>query len=1066
MQRNNQVIIILLAAICIGFAQIQANRATGADIKSTAELEFEGDLIFSRELPVGLVAGTSDHPHLFEIKSIRFETTYGNAWQVTARVGWLPAEETAWKIKVEMLDGNGRVLQHSRDDITTFICKTRQSNETDMQYVDLDLSSMLFQGRRHAKRFRIHLQQTEDTTKKTNTDENQIHALKISVIEQESAKPVSDATVVIGSFYNRDSYRQEKSLYATDSQGQCNIRFSKNGLVTVRANVYKQNYTSNSKSWSNNGPSFTHWLPLVNLPEQYTFEIAPAVSVGGIVRNSDGQAIESAEVGFSVTFEDSYERTYIRRSVCTDSNGRWSVDGIPADIEQFRIKLRHPEYSGGNGRFIDIEGESLLNARALKHVEIIEKGLPVTGKVLDEQGQPVAEATVMLTQRSDASSFVFSDTSGNFRLFCSDNMSNYRELPIIIVEAPGYCPVQKTISIGPDIEPLEFRLSRGRTVNCRVVDTDGNPVAGSWTVFGPLQVNRYYSIWLEDTDEQGKFKIPNAPNHDINLTVGKRGFITIRNYLIEPSQDEVIVTMEYPMRIHGMVTDAQNGKPIPNFEIAMVYNSINQIRTSRAAQFIDGQYELNFDEAGPESCRLKVTAVGYEPVVSDEFNIDEGILNINFELKKDPSFNTRGGTHRYGQARPSGPRMITGVVRDEQGRPVPGATVTTVALIAQNTLTNTEGEFSLRLNQRPLMSSREETPYLIVRCMERNLAEAVALDESKENLETKLSPGVITSGKVVDVNGAGINEAKISLDFCPSDIGYSVKETTKIDPEGNFQIRALPAGYQFYVNASADGYGQKYARFNTSDAVEGRIELEPMALAVANLSVSSIIVDEFDQPVPNVRIFSYGNGQPPQETLTDSEGKFSIENICAGPIRIQADKRGTERLLGRAATTGGTKDIKIVVNPLDNSGRSIVRQPPSLRSKPLPDMGNFKFLSEPEPGEANVILVCFFDMQQRPSRHYITQLTAQTERLKQQGVTITTIQASKIDQDELGEWIKDNNVPFPVGMIETDEKMTQFSWGVKSLPWLILTDTEKIVRAEGFGLDELDEKILQARGGK
>ncbi|GAF82278.1 unnamed protein product, partial [marine sediment metagenome] len=31
--------------------------------------------------------------------------------------------------------------------------------------------------------------------------------------------------------------------------------------------------------------------------------------------------------------------------------------------------------------------------------------------------------------------------------------------------------------------------------------------------------------------------------------------------------------------------------------------------------------------------------------------------------------------------------------------------------------------------------------------------------------------------------------------------------------------------------------------------------------------------------------------------------------------------------------------------------------------------------------------------------------------------------------------------------------------GVRSLPWLILTDTEHIVRTDGFGTNELNEKI-------
>jgi len=48
-------------------------------------------------------------------------------------------------------------------------------------------------------------------------------------------------------------------------------------------------------------------------------------------------------------------------------------------------------------------------------------------------------------------------------------------------------------------------------------------------------------------------------------------------------------------------------------------------------------------------------------------------------------------------------------------------------------------------------------------------------------------------------------------------------------------------------------------------------------------------------------------------------------------------------------------------------------------------------------------------------------------------------------------------------MIKSDEEKTRFKWGVKSLPWLILTDEEHIVRAEGFGIQELDERLKQGR---
>ena len=44
-------------------------------------------------------------------------------------------------------------------------------------------------------------------------------------------------------------------------------------------------------------------------------------------------------------------------------------------------------------------------------------------------------------------------------------------------------------------------------------------------------------------------------------------------------------------------------------------------------------------------------------------------------------------------------------------------------------------------------------------------------------------------------------------------------------------------------------------------------------------------------------------------------------------------------------------------------------------------------------------------------------------------------------------------------MTETNDQETEFLWAARSFPWLILTDRKHIVIAEGFGPDELDEKI-------
>jgi len=130
----------------------------------------------------------------------------------------------------------------------------------------------------------------------------------------------------------------------------------------------------------------------------------------------------------------------------------------------------------------------------------------------------------------------------------------------------------------------------------------------------------------------------------------------------------------------------------------------------------------------------------------------------------------------------------------------------------------------------------------------------------------------------------------------------------------------------------------------------------------------------------------------------------------------------------------------------------------------LPGFEHIRIDFSAEEHTGRMILVCFFDVNQRPSRNCIMRLAKQAEELKQKGVTVVTVQASKIDGNKLDEWVKNYNIPFPVGMVQGDVEKSRFAWGVKSLPWLILTDQKHIVSSNGFALTELDEKLKQISG--
>ncbi len=116
----------------------------------------------------------------------------------------------------------------------------------------------------------------------------------------------------------------------------------------------------------------------------------------------------------------------------------------------------------------------------------------------------------------------------------------------------------------------------------------------------------------------------------------------------------------------------------------------------------------------------------------------------------------------------------------------------------------------------------------------------------------------------------------------------------------------------------------------------------------------------------------------------------------------------------------------------------------------------------PEHTQDKILLICFFDMQQRPSRNCIIQLVKRAEELKQKGVIVVAVHASKVEKNKLDEWVEKNRIPFPAGMVQGDETKMLFTWGVQAFPWLILTDRNHIVSSEGFKLDELDEKTKKA----
>ena len=193
----------------------------------------------------------------------------------------------------------------------------------------------------------------------------------------------------------------------------------------------------------------------------------------------------------------------------------------------------------------------------------------------------------------------------------------------------------------------------------------------------------------------------------------------------------------------------------------------------------------------------------------------------------------------------------------------------------------------------------------------------------------------------------------------------------------------------------------------------------------------------------------------------------SVRNATLSNTVVNNPIDETEFTLGRLGLKCGDtiKDTRTNLTYIfGEEGATEADMPPKITvNEPLPDFDGIHIDFDLEKTKGRMVIVCFFDIDQRPSRHYLQQLAEQNEQIRDIGVTILAIHALKIEQEKLDEWVKENNIQFPVGIIQGEEEKTRFAWGFRSLPWLILTDKEHVVRAEGFSINELDEKIATLR---
>ncbi len=339
------------------------------------------------------------------------------------------------------------------------------------------------------------------------------------------------------------------------------------------------------------------------------------------------------------------------------------------------------------------------------------------------------------------------------------------------------------------------------------------------------------------------------------------------------------------------------------------------------------------------------------------------------------------------------------------------------------------------------------------------------------------------AGTVVDENGAPVPEVVVrplTVIVRQSD-GRSMlkpiqardRACAMTDANGRFAIELEEEGtYEFWV------FPEDFVDMRVRDIPLGRHDLK-ITLRKGGTVTGRVVrtVKGKKVPVPDVEVMAKEAERVSFTTIrfgrmraeTDSEGRFQIKYLdMLMPKRRTKDPEPPQYVPRAWQISCGSASETVVFEDGESRQEVELELKPDLSEaiplvgRPMPDFGGIEIDPAAHQLRDKMLLVCFFDMQQRPSRNSVMQLARQAEPLRQKGISIVAVQTTKIDENTLRKWVSESNIPFPVGIIQGDEDDICFNWAVRLLPWLILTDREQFVRAEGFGLTELEDKIKAA----
>ncbi|MFA5864418.1 MAG: carboxypeptidase regulatory-like domain-containing protein [Phycisphaerae bacterium] len=469
-----------------------------------------------------------------------------------------------------------------------------------------------------------------------------------------------------------------------------------------------------------------------------------------------------------------------------------------------------------------------------------------------------------------------------------------------------------------------------------------------------------------------------------------------------------------------------------------------------------------------------------------EFDVNVDNMSVRFEYPQNaPKDLYDVGVPRTAEIVRAEQPMIRGRLVNAKGQPVKGI----VDFGVEKPLaTNESGEFSFLVPAWFNDTMQKQIGY--ARNLEKTLSRGFLWGGKKEQAELKivLEPSVRITGRVVDAESRGLDDAKVELWVAMPSGGWTNISNNpwqmKKEGEGRFTFEDVPVGLPMDVHAEKPGFQGRTPMAVVAGATTVTLKdivLKPLPgfeeKTQWNARLSGRVLDEKGNPMPRLEVH-IGVGTITFNDTTNSRGEYTLTGLPQG-----------KKIQGSVYADGyGHTMFRVVCDtPNKNFDIQIFPQGYELCNKPAPGLFVEKWLNSPpitlEQYRGKVVLLQI-GVYLQTSTQELEKMKGLLRRYGDKGLEVIAVHmrlenldwAGKVTEEMILDFIKSHDIKFPFGIDDKSEKVRDkvsngrlvgngamyALYNVKATPALYLIDKKGIVRIspKRDDINEWIEKLL------